>query len=440
MNIATTVPYSWLRTISPDLAALDVIPLLGSPPPFPWEAYSHLLRDLLSIDDLSLSISDASWREKNELLQGLGESPFTAALKISPLAGDLYWICPKEDLKELVKLSLSSEGDIDLLTEEWESDFYTFLIAEAIQAFHKLKYDPTLTPQIAPSSFPAEPSFSFDIQIKTPQKTVNSRLAITLEMREAISKKYADKKLDYPESIRNAVTVPVHLQAGSVSLPLAEWKKVKPGDFILLDSCSLTLEEDKGRIVLSVNNLPIFRGKVKDGNIKILEYPLLQEVNSPMAKEEFDEDETEEELEEESDLFEDEDDLTDEEEEEIEETEEESEADIQETEEETEEELITEESLSQEYPAKADIHHQELEKPKKQQLKKPEEIPLNISVEVGRIQMSIQQLMDLVPGNILELNIHPESGVDLVANGYCIAKGELLKIGDALGVRILDKA
>ena len=52
--------------------------------------------------------------------------------------------------------------------------------------------------------------------------------------------------------------------------------------------------------------------------------------------------------------------------------------------------------------------------------------------------MSIQKLMELEPGNTLELDIHPESGVDLVVNGRRIGKGELLRIGDHLGVRILD--
>ncbi|MBA3604201.1 MAG: type III secretion system cytoplasmic ring protein SctQ [Parachlamydiaceae bacterium] len=68
------------------------------------------------------------------------------------------------------------------------------------------------------------------------------------------------------------------------------------------------------------------------------------------------------------------------------------------------------------------------------------DIPMTVVVEVGRVQISVQKLMDLEPGNLLELNIHPENGVDLVVNGVVIAKGELLKIGDSLGVRILDKA
>ena len=68
----------------------------------------------------------------------------------------------------------------------------------------------------------------------------------------------------------------------------------------------------------------------------------------------------------------------------------------------------------------------------------PEEIPLNVIVEVGRVKMPIKSLMELKPGNLLELNVHPENGVDLVVNGSRVGKGELIQIGETLGIRILE--
>lgn len=67
-----------------------------------------------------------------------------------------------------------------------------------------------------------------------------------------------------------------------------------------------------------------------------------------------------------------------------------------------------------------------------------EEIPLTIIVEVDRIQMPIKKLLELQPGNVLELAAKPESAVSLVINGKCVGKGELLRVGDTLGVRIID--
>lgn len=68
----------------------------------------------------------------------------------------------------------------------------------------------------------------------------------------------------------------------------------------------------------------------------------------------------------------------------------------------------------------------------------PGEIPLSVVVEVGRLRMSMQTLMDLKPGNLVELDVMPESGIDLVVNGSRVAKGELLQVGDNLGIRILE--
>lgn len=68
----------------------------------------------------------------------------------------------------------------------------------------------------------------------------------------------------------------------------------------------------------------------------------------------------------------------------------------------------------------------------------PEEIPINIAVEVTRLQIDVKTLMELEPGNMLQLNSSPEQGVKLVAGGKTLAHGELIRVGDLLGVRILE--
>jgi len=68
-----------------------------------------------------------------------------------------------------------------------------------------------------------------------------------------------------------------------------------------------------------------------------------------------------------------------------------------------------------------------------------EAVPLHVVVEAGRIKMSLQQLLDLSPGNLLELGVSPDSGVNLVVEGKVVGRGELIKVGDSLGVRILEK-
>ena len=64
------------------------------------------------------------------------------------------------------------------------------------------------------------------------------------------------------------------------------------------------------------------------------------------------------------------------------------------------------------------------------------DIPLTLTIEVAQLNVTAQKLLELQPGNVLDLEISPEAGVDLVIAGRIIGKGELLKIGDSIGVRI----
>ena len=52
--------------------------------------------------------------------------------------------------------------------------------------------------------------------------------------------------------------------------------------------------------------------------------------------------------------------------------------------------------------------------------------------------MSARKLLELRPGNLLELDVHPDSPISLVTNGKSIARGELIRVGEVLGVRILE--
>ena len=67
-----------------------------------------------------------------------------------------------------------------------------------------------------------------------------------------------------------------------------------------------------------------------------------------------------------------------------------------------------------------------------------DEIPFTLVIEAARLPLTLDKLMQLQKGNVLELPHSPESGVDIVVGGSCIARGELIKVGDRLAVRILD--
>ncbi|GEL75868.1 flagellar motor switch phosphatase FliY [Tenuibacillus multivorans] len=66
------------------------------------------------------------------------------------------------------------------------------------------------------------------------------------------------------------------------------------------------------------------------------------------------------------------------------------------------------------------------------------DIPLNISVELGRTRKSIKEILELNTGSILELDKLAGEPVDILINNQLIAKGEVVVIDENFGVRVTD--
>ncbi len=81
---------------------------------------------------------------------------------------------------------------------------------------------------------------------------------------------------------------------------------------------------------------------------------------------------------------------------------------------------------------------QELPQPLRETLTASKDIPFPIVIEIDRIHLPLEKLLSLEPGNVLELPIRPEQGVYLTVHGKKIARGELIKLGDTVGVKILE--
>jgi type III secretion system YscQ/HrcQ family protein len=66
------------------------------------------------------------------------------------------------------------------------------------------------------------------------------------------------------------------------------------------------------------------------------------------------------------------------------------------------------------------------------------DIPIQVSVELARLKLTLDQLMNLSPGNMIELPIHPEQSVSLTVGGQKVGKAELIHIGETLGIRLIE--
>ena len=67
-----------------------------------------------------------------------------------------------------------------------------------------------------------------------------------------------------------------------------------------------------------------------------------------------------------------------------------------------------------------------------------QEVPLELSVEVGRAQKLIKEVMDFSVGTIIELDKQAGDPVDIIVNGQLIAYGEVVVIDESFGVRVTE--
>lgn len=69
-----------------------------------------------------------------------------------------------------------------------------------------------------------------------------------------------------------------------------------------------------------------------------------------------------------------------------------------------------------------------------------DDLPLKLVCQVGSLELTLAQLRELGAGSLLQLNTPGVDNVDLMVNGRRVGQGQLVKIGDGLGVRLLSFA
>ncbi len=65
-----------------------------------------------------------------------------------------------------------------------------------------------------------------------------------------------------------------------------------------------------------------------------------------------------------------------------------------------------------------------------------DQLPLEVHVEVAKIEMTWGEVSALSPGNVIPIQSHPDLGVTLTVHQKVIAHGEIVQLGDTIGIRI----
>ncbi len=113
--------------------------------------------------------------------------------------------------------------------------------------------------------------------------------------------------------------------------------------------------------------------------------------------------------------------------------------------EQAEEEAKGEDDTSDEFGAGAEVaeldeleEETEITPKEKRKLDTILDIPVTISMEVGRSNISIRNLLQLNQGSVVELDRVAGEPLDVLVNGTLIAHGEVVVINDKFGIRLTD--
>ena len=66
------------------------------------------------------------------------------------------------------------------------------------------------------------------------------------------------------------------------------------------------------------------------------------------------------------------------------------------------------------------------------------DVPLEVTVEIGRARVAIRELLQLTQGSVVELTKPASESLDVLINGKPVARGEAVLVNDRFAVRLVD--
>lgn len=373
---------SWIKHIESLIVQSQDVPMWGSVPSFPWKAFTKELGAALGGKKIKISPGSCEWKKGSTILSGLGRSPLQLAVEFSPLKGSFSVVFPSEDFSKLsswvIHLEAKNEGFSDPYLQK---GFFRYLCLEALTTLTRMQVYRGLTPKLIEMPLAKEDAYCMDIAIEHGEETIWGRIICPALFQESFKTHFMqDWNFSLPSHLYPEIFLDLSLSVGETKLSQKSWLNISEGDFLLLDFCSYYPNLKKGTFQLEFNHTPLFQVKSKEESIKILDYAHYFEENK-MSDENF------------------------------------------------------EESFS-EGGEEASMESVSLEEPPQEQMLSPKKVPISLTVEVAKMRINLDTLLKLKPGNVLELGVQPEKGVNLVANGKCVGKGELVQVGDVIGVKI----
>ena len=469
--MAQTLPLDWVEEIKGELFAMGQAPILPPSPPFPLTSLSSQLEKTLGLKT-EIQIDDPKILSLSEVKAHLPqETSRLFSVALLPHTNPLYVLIGYQDLNQIAADLLS--GDIQAassLQGSLQESFYLFLGAAVLDAISSVNHFTDFSFRLLSThvNLPeSSPSFlTLPVTIKIREKNLSLLLLISKPLQ--IELKKHSEKLEESFVRQSLVSPKINLVARLllelVSLSLKEVEQLKTGSFLLLDKAHIDLSKQEADLQIVVGKRAFFAGHaVRDKVILTALAEPVEEIRKmenqpkpevpksaplaaptdqgkpvsaalpkaplqnkdPEAKQTLTSPVTAEKIPpevkpgpEEAKFFLGED----------------------------EEFFVEDEALSKVLKEKhtgvetSAVAKAPLEEVKADEAmtEKMSDVSLQVEVVVGYLRLSVKDLLEMQVGGSYTIGGPISSHVDLLINGKRIAKGELLRSGDLLGVRILS--
>lgn len=372
MKNTENIPYSFLRKIEDSIFKKDEIPLIAGFYPLDIRAFEKQLGDVLKIDHLKFSIKSQERLVEEEILKGFSEKSKVNTIVLSPLASPVFLVIDEPDTKKLLSWSIPIKG---FESKPLEESFFLFTLLNALESIEEQGFIQGLSPKLTKGSLPKE-GLCIDLELKKENTSILLRLCLSDSFRKEWNNYYKNlAPYQISKELSSITDISLSLALGAIAIDESDFSSIKKGDFVALDKIYYDPGTQKGSLRMMLEDHPLFRAKIAENKIKILEYSHHHE-----------------------DLI-----------------------------------MSEEENIFEEKTPSTNAHP-----PAPKKMRSIQDVPFEITVEVAKFSMPLSELKQIQPGNYLPLTVTPDEGVMLSVNNKMIGKGELVYLGDTLGVRITE--
>lgn len=409
----TATQFTWHPRLERACVAATVVPMAGGLPPFPERTVVEALQKVLALPDLQLELSLPTFLEAAEgadLAYQLEQSQsklLTLHVHAAPLKGTGSLVVDQQVLWSLLHASLNQPITelVPLVDDEINHGFGAFVLLAVLHTLQQVGFPPGTRYTVVDHA-EGPPALVLNLALKRGDERWPARIFCTEALLADVRNTAVERPLgSLNPALAALMDVPVDVPVGRVELPWSQIRTLKSGDVVILDQLDLDLATGEGAVLLRVGAQDVWSCRLASGQLTAEQpFPAHAE-DRAMSFTPGPEDELFGELD--------------------------------------------------EIGSFEDLEAEDLEPVKKEKKGKKEsdeilpaakrgrggvadKVHVNLTVSLGRLTLTARELFEIKPGNVLNLPIQTSGQVDLLVGADLVGRGELIQLGDALGVRIVE--